>query len=450
MKRRLFGTDGIRGEAGVFPLDQDTVKKVGAALALSMQNGGHQLKVAIGRDTRESGSWISKALLEALVSCEVEAVWDLGVITTPGLAFLTRRHEFDVGIMISASHNPYQDNGIKVFGSEGTKLSDEKELQIEEFVFNGISPSPPSIRKAKHSRIVHAEDRSEEYVAFLASHVEGTLSRFRVGLDAAHGAAFSIAPQLFRRLGAKVEVINDQPDGRNINHDCGSLHLDKVRRLVCERGLDYGVAFDGDADRSLFIMANGKVFDGDSVIYALSQDLIEKNQLKANCVVGTVMTNFALELALQRKNIQLVRAAVGDRYVLEEMDKAGANLGGEPSGHIILRDLHTTGDGCLTAAVLAGLMAARETRLEALVEGFQAFPQLLDGLRVKQKIPLEESPVMLGLIKAAEARLRGVGRVVRYSGTEPLLRIMAEGADANLVREIVTDLKHEFGRLLGS
>ncbi len=451
MKRRLFGTDGIRGEAGVFPLDQETVKKVGAALALSMQNGGHQLKVAIGRDTRESGTWISKVLLDALVSCDVEAVWDLGVITTPGLAFLTRRHEFDVGIMISASHNPYQDNGIKVFSSEGTKLSDEKEFQIESLVFNGTPPSTPSIRKAKRARIVQAEDRSEEYVAFLASQVEGNLSRFRVGLDAAHGAAFSIAPRLFRRLGAEVEVINDQPDGKNINHNCGSLHLDRVRTLVCEKGLDYGVAFDGDADRSLFVMANGKVFDGDSILYALSLDLLEKSRLKGNCVVGTVMTNYALELALQRKNIRLVRAAVGDRYVLEGMDKAGANLGGEPSGHIILRDLHTTGDGCLTAAVLAGLMAARQTRLESLVEGFQPFPQLLDGLRVKQKIPLEESPVMTRLIRAAEARLQGGGRVVvRYSGTEPLLRIMAEGADAELVREIVADLKQEFAQLLGS
>jgi phosphoglucosamine mutase len=215
--------------------------------------------------------------------------------------------------------------------------------------------------------------------------------------------------------------------------------------------LDYGVAFDGDADRSLFVMANGKVFDGDSILYALSLDLLEKSRLKGNCVVGTVMTNYALELALQRKNIRLVRAAVGDRYVLEGMDKAGANLGGEPSGHIILRDLHTTGDGCLTAAVLAGLMAARQTRLESLVEGFQPFPQLLDGLRVKQKIPLEESPVMTGLIRAAEARLQGGGRVVvRYSGTEPLLRIMAEGADAELVREIVADLKQEFAQLLGS
>ena len=235
MKRRLFGTDGIRGEAGVFPLDQDTVKKVGAAIALSMQNGGHQLKVAIGRDTRESGSWISKALLEALISCEVEAVWDLGVITTPGLAFLTRRHEFDVGIMISASHNPYQDNGIKVFSSEGTKLSDEKELQIEGLVFNEIPPSLPTILRAKRARIVHAEDRSEEYVAFLASQVDVSLSKFRVGLDVAQGAAFSIAPRLFRRLGAEVEVINDQPDGKNINHNCGSLHLDRLRQLVCDK-----------------------------------------------------------------------------------------------------------------------------------------------------------------------------------------------------------------------
>ena len=208
-----------------------------------MQNGGHQLKVAIGRDTRESGTWISKALLEALVSCDVEAVWDLGVITTPGLAYLTRRHEFDLGIMISASHNPYQDNGIKVFSSEGTKLSDEKELQIESLVFNGTSPSFSSIRKAKRARIVQAEDRSEEYVTFLVSQVEGDLRKFRVGLDTAYGAAFSIAPRLFRRLGAEVEVINDQPDGKNINHNCGSLHLDRIRTLVCERGLDYWGGF---------------------------------------------------------------------------------------------------------------------------------------------------------------------------------------------------------------
>jgi len=450
MKRRLFGTDGIRGEAGFFPLDQETVKKVGAALAVSMHNGGRPLRVAIGRDTRESGVWIATTLLDALASWDVAAVWDLGVITTPGLAFLTRRHEFDLGVMISASHNPYQDNGIKVFDKNGAKLSDEKELEVEHLVFNGELSSSSVIRQGRRGRIVHAEDRSDEYVAFLVSQAESDLSLFRVGLDVAHGAAYSIAPRVFRQLGAKVYVVSDQPDGKNINEDCGSLHLNRVRRLVKEEGLDYGIAFDGDADRSLLVTANGDVFDGDFILYALSQALIESGQLKANCVVGTVMTNFALELALKQRNVRLVRAAVGDRYVLEEMGKAGANLGGEPSGHIILRDLHTTGDGCLTAVMMARLVAARKTRLEALGKGFQPFPQILEGLRVKHKIPLEDSPAMIALILAAEGRLQGAGRVVvRYSGTEPLLRIMAEGKDAALVQELVEGLKRDFNRILG-
>lgn len=255
--------------------------------------------------------------------------------------------------------------------------------------------------------------------------------------------------EFFRELGANVYVINDKPDGKNINEDCGSLHLERLRRLVQENELDYGIAFDGDADRSLLVTADGNVFDGDFILYALSQALLESRQLKANCVVGTVMTNFALELALKQRNVRLVRAAVGDRYVLEEMGRAGANLGGEPSGHIILRDLHTTGDGCLTAVTMAKLVAARKARLEALGEGFRPFPQILEGLRVKHKIPLEDSPEMLGLIQAAEGRLRGAGRVVvRYSGTEPLLRIMAEGKDATLVRELVEVLKRDFARIL--
>lgn len=453
MKRRLFGTDGIRGEAGSFPLDSDTIRKVGIALAVALRNGGQaNLKVAIGRDTRESGNWITRDLLEAITSCGVEVVWDLGVITTPGLAYLTRQHAFDLGIMISASHNPYQDNGIKVFGSNGTKLSDDKELEIEALVFKEAEGSPaPSISAAARTSAVQTADRSEEYLEFLTSRVGEDLSAFRVGLDVAHGAAYSIAPRLFRRLGARVEVLSDHPDGKNINENCGSLHLDSLRRLVLEKGLDYGVAFDGDADRSLFVTSEGRIFDGDCVLFALAQEFSEKGQLKAHSVVGTVMSNFALELALRRKNIRLVRAAVGDRYVLEEMNRIGANLGGEPSGHILLRDHHTTGDGCLTAASIAGLMARRRCSLQSLIVGFQPFPQLLDGLRVKQKIPLEESEEMTSFIRSAEERLQGEGRiVVRYSGTEPLLRIMAEGPDAELVRNIVGDLKLQFASVLGS
>ncbi len=443
---KLFGTDGIRGVAGEFPLDRMTIYSIGCALAETLLEECKNPRILIGRDTRESGMWITEELVEALGACGVASISDVAVISTPGLAYLTRIHRFDMGIMISASHNPFEDNGIKVFGRDGYKLTDDVECKTEERIYHYYKRNDRSGRRRNHSRN-NSEDCSQlvhDYTSFLTKQFDSDLTPFRIGLDVCHGAAFSIAPKVFGNLGASVLVINDQPNGRNINQGCGSLHLDGITKLVRKNRLDFGIAFDGDADRSLFITAKGEIFDGDHILYALSLYFQRKNQLKSGKVVGTVMTNFALEVALGRKGINLIRAAVGDRYVLEEMKKVGANLGGEPSGHVILSDYHTTGDGMLTAVTLAWILSSQSQSLDALSEGFQPFPQVLDGLRVQKKIPLSTSPEIINLIREAEMHLKGTGRmVVRYSGTEPLLRIMAEGEDKALVRSLVNKLKRD-------
>ena len=450
--KKLFGTDGIRGVAGKFPLDRATLFSIGCALGETLLSEGKPPRVLIGRDTRESGTWISEELVGALAAIGVDSISDAAVISTPGLAYLTRAHQFDMGIMISASHNPFEDNGIKIFGKDGYKLTDDVEVKTEERIYQYISNGRPTSRE-NHSRnkSVNTPQLVDDYTSFLTSQFRSDLTLLRIGLDVCHGAAYSIAPKVFNSLGASVLVINDQPNGRNINQGCGSLHLDGIRKLVRENQLDFGIAFDGDADRSLFITATGKIFDGDYILYALSLYFQQENQLKSGKIVGTVMTNFALEVALRQKGIDLIRAAVGDRYVLEEMKKVGANLGGEPSGHVILSDYHTTGDGMLTAVTLAWILSSQNQSLDALSEGFQPFPQVLDGLRVQKKIPLSTSPEITNLIREAERHLKGSGRmVVRYSGTEPLLRIMAEGEDRAFVKSLVSKLKRDLELQLAS
>jgi phosphoglucosamine mutase len=449
--KTFFGTDGIRGVAGEPPLDRDTLWRVGVALAETGYASKTKPRVLFGRDTRISGGWIVQLLQDALAKAGIEAISDAGIISTPGLAYLTRLHQYDLGVMISASHNPYRDNGIKIFGQDGFKLSDEEEMAIERRI-NVLKDRAPEVETTiSQASCSHSPQLVGDYLAFLKEQMKGSLNSLRVGLDVCNGSASAIAPEVFEALGATVSVINNRPDGRNINLNCGSLHLSGIVRLVKEQQLDLGVAFDGDADRSLFVTASGKIFDGDAVLYAFSLHFQANRALRVNRVVGTVMSNCALELALKQHGIELLRAAVGDRYVLEMMRQVGANLGGEPSGHIVLSDRHTTGDGILTAVKLTEILSTRKVGLDELADGFRPYPQVLEGLRVRSKIPLENSPEIGQMIEAAEEQLKGKGRiVVRYSGTEPLLRIMAEGEDHDQVEALVSALKSRLASVLAS
>ena len=447
--RKLFGTDGIRGEAGCFPLDEKTVCAIGLALAESGGSPGAG-RILIGRDTRESGPWITGRLSQALAYRGVDAIHDLGVIPTAGLAYLTRIGGYDLGIMISASHNPYRDNGIKLFSGQGFKISEDREFQIERSIESWRSA--PAVSACRSSAGPDNRERlAADYLDFLSGQAGTGLEPLRVGLDVCNGAAYVVAPRLFRRLGAEVTVINDRPDGRNINRNCGSLHLEGLTRTVEADSLDLGVAFDGDADRVLCVTGSGKWLDGDHILYAFSRDRKADGSLAGGQVVGTIMTNLALEKALIREGIPLIRTPVGDKHVLEAMRASGAVLGGEPSGHIILGDLHTTGDGLLTAVKLAELLVRGGVSLDELVAGYRPFPQVQDGLRVSRKIPIEQSPELSSLIGKARAQLSDSGRmVVRYSGTEPLLRIMAEGRELVQVQAAVDRLKAEASRFYES
>lgn len=446
---KLFGTDGIRGEAGRFPLDEKTVRAIGLALAefAGPQGAG---RILIARDTRESGPWIADRLSQGLAHGGVSAIHALGVMPTAGLAYLARAREYDLGIMISASHNPYRDNGIKLFSGQGFKISDDRETEIERSIAAWRTAPAESDRRGSAGPD-NRESLASDYLDFLSRLAGTRLDPLRVGLDVCNGAAYLLAPRLFRRLGAEVTVINDRPDGRNINRNCGSLHLEGLARVVKDNSLDLGVAFDGDADRALFITGSGECLDGDHILYALSRHWKATGALASGQVVGTIMSNLALEKALIREGIPLIRTPVGDKHVLQAMQASGAVLGGEPSGHTILGDLHTTGDGLLTAVKLAELVVRRGESLDELVAGYRPFPQVLDGLRVSRRVPIDQSPELSRLIGDAQAQLSDSGRmVVRYSGTEPLLRIMAEGRELAQVQATVDKLKHEASRFFNS
>ena len=442
--RKLFGTDGIRGVAGEAPLDEHTLLRIGSALVEEWKQKGTKPRVILGRDTRASGEWIASILVRSMMASGIDEAADVGVISTPGLAYLTRHCGFDLGIMVSASHNPYQDNGIKIFGKDGFKLTDAEELEMERLIEELPPRHPAEIAPLR----VESGQLVQEYIAFLKGQTKASLGSLRIGLDVCNGSAHAIAPQVFRELGALVSTINDTPDGKNINLNCGSLHLSQLISLVKEGKLDLGVAFDGDADRSLFVTPSGRVFDGDFVLFALAVHFQNHQQLRANKVVGTIMSNYALEQTLKKHGIEFLRASVGDRYVLELMTEAGASLGGEPSGHVILLDSHTAGDGILTAVKLAEILVGARATLDDLADEFHPYPQVLDGLKVRKKVPLD-IPAIAELIKSAERRFGDSGRlVIRYSGTEPLLRIMAEGPDATKVKSVVGELKAGLGDLI--
>ena len=430
--RRLFGTDGIRGEAGVPPLDAGTVSRLGAALGDSLRSAERPepVRVVVGGDTRESTGSIVAALTGGLAATGSRVAY-AGIVPTPAVAWLVTALDLDAGISVSASHNPWRDNGIKLFSPRGRKLPDAVEAAIE----RRIDESAPAAPRAASPDPALAR----LYVHHLAGSLPHRLDGLTVVVDAANGAAFEIAPAAFQAAGARVVALSASPDGRNINEGCGALHPDAMARAVVAHGADLGLALDGDADRIVLADGTGRLLDGDDVLYLWTHELIRESR-KPAAVVGTVMSNFGLERSLSALGVTLLRAPVGDRYVVELMEKSGAPLGGEPSGHLIRADLTTTGDGTLAGLHLAALVAASGRPLAAQPR-FDHTPQVLKNVRVKERVPLADAPALGRAVAEAERRLDGAGRIlVRYSGTEPLLRIMVEGSDADLVESLATAL----------
>ena len=430
--RKLFGTDGIRAVAGEAPLDAKTIFAVGLALAHQLNGSHRQPRVLLGMDTRESSPWIAVTIAAGLCQGGAE-VENAGVITTPAIAFLARRHGFSAGVVISASHNPWQDNGIKVFGSDGYKLPDETELRVEEEIFRRVGNAGTS--EAGDPPTVNAQYRAD-YEEFLRSAVPGlNLSGLHVVLDCANGAASAIAPDVFGWLGGTIHLTHDSPNGRNINEACGALHPEVVAAETKSLGADLGVTFDGDADRALFADAHGRVVNGDAVMLLAARDLQARGLLRNGLVVATTMSNMGLEAALRRTGIGMLRAPVGDKYVLERMRQERASLGGEQSGHILFPHLATTGDGLLTALVVLDIVRRAERPLHELVADLKVFPQVIVNVRVREKKPLEEIATVAETIRDAEAELARNGRVVvRYSGTEALARVMIEAESEEAMR----------------
>lgn len=455
--RRLFGTDGIRGEAGKFPLDEATVRKAGSSLATQLARRlGRTPKIVVGRDTRESGEWIERAFLAGARSAG--AICDsAGVITTPGVAFLARTLPTDAGVVFSASHNPYHDNGIKIFAPDGRKLDDATERLIEADIAaaeNGPHGNAPLEKDRSsdgggepggaHLRSLYADYLSREVGANL------NLGGLTIVVDCANGAAHELAPSILSRLGARVITIANAPDGRNINRDCGSLHIEGLQHRVVEEGAIVGVAFDGDADRALFVDARGQLVDGDATLWVLARFMLDRGELRAATVVATVMSNIGLELALRTRGINLIRTNVGDKYVLEELLRTEASLGGEQSGHIIFPRISLAGDGLITAVQLLRAMRETSLHLHELVAGFDRYPQVLLNVRVREKRPFHQIDVVAKAAREIEERLEGRGRLLlRYSGTEPLARVMIEGERQDEIEAMASDLASVISQTIG-
>jgi phosphoglucosamine mutase len=456
---RLFGTDGVRGVAGRYPLDRGTVQRLGAALVRALPSGAESAKLLVGRDTRESGEWIEAALAHG-ASSEGAAVISAGVVPTPAIAYLTRTAGYDAGAVISASHNPFEDNGIKVFSGRGEKFTERVEREVEAIVADaswGVDDGPRQPPR-RASRVgmeqgpVVPGDLVDAYVDHLLAVVPepSRLGDRLLGIDCANGATTTIAPRLFDRLGIRTVVIGDRPDGRNINLDCGSTHPERLAHTVVSQGCQLGVAFDGDGDRAIFIDHTGAVVNGDAVLLMCGRQLLREGRLKGNAIAATVMSNIGLEIALGKLGVELVRCAVGDKYVMEEMLKRGLSLGGEQSGHIIFSDYLFTGDGLCTALNVMRTVALSGRTLADLASDLTSYPQVLLNVRVREKADLGLIPAVSSTIARVESRLEGEGRLlVRYSGTEPLLRVMIEGKDEEQIQawaqEIVDVVREHLG-----
>ena len=439
--RKLFGTDGVRGVANLEPMTSETAMKLGRAAAYLFKRRSGRHQIVIGKDTRLSGYMLESALTSGICSMGVDVLL-VGPLPTPAIAFLTRSLRADAGVMISASHNPYQDNGIKFFSNDGFKLPDEFEARMESLITSDeiehLRPTADEVGKA--FRIDDAEGR---YIEFVKRSLPKDLDfqGLRVVVDCANGAAYKVAPKVLRELGATVWVIGDHPDGMNINAGCGAVSPERLQQTVLEHQAHVGIAHDGDADRAVFVCEQGKVVDGDHAMASIALDMHERGQLKRQTVVGTVMSNFGLELAMAKAGIKLIRTPVGDRYLLERMVAEGLNVGGEQSGHLIFLDHNTTGDGLISALQLLSLIKRTGQPLSKLAACMAAVPQVLLGVRVKQKPDLATFPDIQQAIQTAEVKLNGTGRVlVRYSGTEPLLRIMVEGEQDVLIRSVAEEL----------
>jgi len=454
-QRQLFGTDGIRGVAGEFPLTTQSAYLIGRALGHDLIHTVAKPQAVIGQDTRESSRWIADRVSEGLAAVGVD-VHSAGIITTPGVAFLARSRNMAAGVVISASHNPWTDNGIKVFSGDGFKLTDARELAIEKEIFaqleNPASADDTALKIPRPSLPGESQLR-HAYIHSLAASVSSDLSKLRVLVDCANGAATAEAPELFRTLGVPATFIHVSPNGKNINENCGALHPETLGKSVAKAAgkFDLGVTFDGDADRALFCDASGRVVNGDAVLLAASRDLHSRGKLKADTVVATTMSNMGLEIALKKSGIRMLRANVGDKYVLEEMLKTGATLGGEQSGHIIFRDGDsTTGDGLLTALRLMDIIVRAGKPLADLIGDLKVFPQKIQNIRVREKVPFKQVPAIQAAIDSAEKELDGNGRVVvRYSGTEALARVMVEAESESKMQAVTAAIAAEIQKALG-
>ncbi len=447
--KQLFGTDGIRGIAGEPPMDARTAHALGVALgkwaSTSLETPGTGApEVLIGMDTRESGPWLGGQVAGGLARCGVSARF-AGVITTPGVAFLTRTGAFAAGVMISASHNPYHDNGLKVIGHSGYKLPDAVEIELEHLMRDWLEKGEDATPK----NLSVDSNLDNVYTNYLVNTVTGSFP-MRLVIDCANGSAACVAPALFERLGARVEWMGTSPDGRNINLNCGSLHMDGLRQRVVEREAALGIAFDGDADRALFVSSTGRVVDGDAVLFLAGSTLKRAGKLPGDVVVATIMSNLGLEKALSEYGVEMLRTPVGDKYVLEEMLRRGAVLGGEQSGHVIFSEYATTGDGLLTALRVLEIVRDSKQPLDTLVGEVKTFPQKLVNVRVKHKRPLADLEDVQAIIRAAEDEFNGSGRVVvRFSGTEPVARVMIEAESQEAVEKwthrIASAIQSELG-----
>jgi len=447
---RLFGTDGVRGAAGQYPLDPPTVRRLGAALVRALPHAAASApRLLVGRDTRESGGWIEAELAHG-ASGEGAVVTSAGVVPTPAIAYLTRSVGYDAGIVISASHNPFEDNGIKVFSGKGEKFTESIERKVEAIVADASWTAA-----AGEAPTVNHGQRPDAYLEHLRAvfpEADG-LRNFKLAIDCANGATTAVAQELFASLGIDAFVIGNQPDGRNINRDCGSTHPEWLGRTVVERGCDMGVAFDGDGDRAIFADHRGEIVNGDAVLLMCARQFQREGRLRGNAIVATVMSNIGLEIACRESGISLVRCPVGDKYVMEEMLKDNVSLGGEQSGHVIFSDYLYTGDGLCTALNVLRTVARTGRTLASLASDLTNYPQVLLNVRVREKVDLQSVPAVAAAISAVESRVAaggGQGRLlIRYSGTEPLLRVMLEGRHESEIRgwaqEIVDVVKRHLG-----
>jgi phosphoglucosamine mutase len=446
MSQKLFGTDGVRGHAGTPPLDPRTVRRIGAALVRALPPGLGAPHVLIGRDTRESGDWIERELAHGATSLGAH-VTSAGVIPTPAVAYLTGRLHFVVGLVISASHNPFEDNGIKVFAGTGEKFTESLEARVEAIVADTSWETPGGDAPA-----VRAEDVSAQYLDHVRRTLDGASPPHarRIAVDCAHGATVDVAPRLLRDLGFDVVTMGHEPDGRNINLNCGSTHPAQVARLVVAEGCQLGVAFDGDGDRAILIDAQGRIVDGDAILYVCARQMQVRGTLRGGRIAATVMSNIGLEIALGEIGIGMVRCPVGDKFVMEEMQRSGLAIGGEQSGHIIFMDTLFTGDGLVTALNVLRVMAETGQSLAELTVSLKTYPQVLVNVRVREKRDWTTLPAIAAAADRVEQRLAGRGRLlVRYSGTEPLLRVMIEGEHQdeidNWAEEIAGAVRAEIG-----